>query len=221
MSSDEKLKQRFKATWSSAAITEQDNVEQISKILFGELNGPRRYYHGPEHISHCLSEFDRISDQLDSPLTVELAIWFHDFLYHTESGEDEHESADGFAELADSIIDPDLIGPVKTHIIATAHHGQLEEVDYDLGFLLDIDLASLGADWERFMSDGDNLRKEEPELSDHQYYYNKTCFFNLLEGLSRIYKSDFFYRAYEEQARDNLQRHRQWLQEKIPDLELP
>lgn len=221
MDTQESLRQRFKKTWSTAIVTGDDNSEEVCRLLFDELNGPRRYYHGPEHIRHCLSEYDQISNQCESPLAVELAIWFHDFIYHSESGEDERESADRFVELAAPSLQAELIPVVKMLIIATAHHGQIEEAESDLAFLLDIDLASLGADWDRFMADGDNLRKEEPDISDHQYYFNKTIFFNLLEGLDRIYKSDFFYRIYENNARNNLLRHRRWLEREMPDLELP
>lgn len=230
MQTQETLKQRFKATWSSAtrsaatrsaatrSSATDDNAESVCAALFDSLNGPKRYYHGPEHVRHCLLEFDRIADQLESTLAVELAIWFHDYIYHSESGEDEHESAAGFATLASSILDPELIATVRTLIIATAHHGQIEQADPELAFLLDVDLASLGGDWDQFMADGSALRKEEPELGDHQYYRNKIGFFNILEGLDRIYKSDFFHQMYEQSARSNLQRHRRWLEQEMPDI---
>lgn len=220
MYTQETLQQRFKATWMAAVNTRDTDADRACQVLFEHLNGEKRFYHGPQHVRQCLIEFDRVADQLEVPLAVELAVWFHDFIYHSESGHDERESAENFAVLAETSLPRDLIDAVSVLIIATEHRNEISAGNSDIDYLLDIDLSSLGAEWDKFMRDGSDLRKEQAELSDQEYYRNKTNFFDRLQQQDNIFKTTFFQQRYEKQARSNLLRHRAWLQEEMPEVNI-
>ena len=219
MSVQQEMRHRFKSTWSAAAVDGDDRAGTVCDELFEHLNGPRRYYHDATHVFRCLEELDLVAHRLESPLSLELAIWFHDYIYHSESGNDELESADGFAKMAADSFCQDMIDSVYKMIMATVNHAKdLTDQHLDVKYMVDIDLASFGKSWDVFMTDGAALRREESQQTDEEHYQGKINFMNCLVQRPQIYYTDFFRDRYEEIAHGNIARYRDWLADNHPNV---
>jgi len=70
--------------------------------------------------------------------------------------------------------------------------------------MVDIDLSSFGLPWPEFSQDSDNLRLEMSGLSDEDFHRKQSIFQQNLMERKRLFKSDYFYENYEQQARQNL-----------------
>ena len=195
---------RFQLLWRQCLLDQcVDNSAAIHQQLVDSYSEPQRVYHTLNHIEHCLTHFDRISAQLQNPVAVELAIWFHDVIYAPGGGDNEQLSADLFMEVTQDCFDDSLRNTVYQHIMATLHDGsQLE--NNDTKFMVDIDLSSFALPWPEFSRDSNNLRKEMSSLSDEDFYRKQFAFQQNLINQPRFFKSDYFYENYEDQARQNL-----------------
>jgi predicted metal-dependent HD superfamily phosphohydrolase len=115
---------------SSEKISKHQNidarVEMIGERVFGLLvsayTKPDRHYHNLNHIDRLLTTIDRFSD-LHNPISVDLAVWFHDFVYDPQSSDNEAQSAksaqDLLTNLGESIA---TIERVQQLIMATQGH---------------------------------------------------------------------------------------------------
>jgi len=195
---------RFQLLWRQCLLDQSaDNSAAIHQQLVDSYSEPQRVYHTLNHIEHCLTHFDRISAQLQNPVAVELAIWFHDVIYVPGGADNEQLSADLFMELTQDCFDDSLRNTVYQHIMATLHDGS--QIDNnDTKFMVDIDLSSFALPWPEFSRDSNNLRKEMSSLSDEDFYRKQFVFQQNLINQPRFFKSDYFYENYEDQARQNL-----------------
>ena len=65
----------------------------VYKDLRDRYSEGHRYYHNFDHVTNCLGHLDGVRGELDSPLELELALWFHDAIYKPISQNNEEESA--------------------------------------------------------------------------------------------------------------------------------
>jgi len=105
--------------------------------LVKSYSEPHRHYHTLDHLYACFRVLDAHFPEA-SP-SVQLALWFHDIVYDTHSGDNEERSGEiAIEELAK--IDLDL-PDVYDLILATKHHeAQGEEAQT----VVDVDLSILG-----------------------------------------------------------------------------
>ena len=183
-------------------------------LLEKAYNEPHRHYHTFNHIRACLDELSaaRMAMQtlvIDSN-AIELAIWFHDFVYDPCRDDNEHASAyRAFAFCASSRL-VRYARPVKQMILATAHMDARlvppTQRQFDTDLLLDIDLSVLGQPEGMFDRYETNIRKEYAWVPDAAF--NEMRIKVLESFLTRmvIYRTDFFRNRYESRARKNLMR---------------
>lgn len=186
-----------------------DNSLAVFRAVQKCYRQSHRHYHNDEHIDHCLDLLKDVEGQLADIDAVELAIWFHDVIYESGASDNEKRSADWFLELSAGRLREDLRQKVADLIMNTTHNSNPQSDDERI--LVDIDLSSFGLSWERFQEDGDNVRKEQPHLSDQEFYQKQMRFQESLLERARFYFSDYFHRRFEEKARKNLNRHLQLL----------
>jgi predicted metal-dependent HD superfamily phosphohydrolase len=195
-------KDRFTTLWSRNSELKNDSSKIWSDIV-NHYCEKHRYYHNTSHIQHCLAQLDLINDITDQDRdAIELAIWFHDIIYGNDNCNYEQLSAEYFSGTAKNILPAQTISRVSQFIIATSHTNIPEDIAEK--YMLDIDLSSFGSSWELYLIDSDNLRKEDIESTDSDYYTNKKIFLLYLITRERIFFSNFFYQLYEKNARNNI-----------------
>jgi len=155
-----------------------------------------RHYHNQRHIAECLGEFDAARHLVRQAEAVELALWFHDAVYHTRAGDNEERSAALAKQCLDEAGVSGLIsGAVVELVMATKSHQPGESAD--AGVMIDIDLSILGQTEAQ-------IRKEYRWVPGIIFGPKRA---EILEGFLRreqIYRTDWFYNKYEEQARRNI-----------------
>jgi len=194
---------RFCSLWLRQQPNLPDNSEAVYKQLVDAYNEPHRVYHSLRHIQSCLTVFDEISDLLDNPDAVELAIWFHDIIYKIDDKQSEQLSANFFMRLTDGLFTNECRDSVYQHIMATRHDCS-EITNKDTKLMVDIDLSSFGLPWADFITDSKNVRAEMGHLSDAQYNQKQMSFHQSLLNQPTFFNSDYFHEHYEDQARSNL-----------------
>ena len=200
-------RQRFEQLWSRCT---RNGSRQDAGALHGEVvayySEPHRRYHTPEHVEHCLDQFDEARDLMDSPDAVELAVWYHDVIYDVGASDNELMSARLFQERARGEFDDALIEQVYDLIMVTVHN-QVEPETPDQGYMVDIDLSSFGLPWDRFLRDSVAVREEFPHLSDAEFYPRQRHFLQSLLDREAFCYTDFFRGRHEERARSNISQY--------------
>ena len=195
---------RFQDLWRRCLVDGgRDDSASIHERLINSYCEPQRHYHTLVHIEHCLGMFDQCKSLVSNPDALEIAVWFHDVIFEPGRHDNEALSKELYLYLSIKAHAPELRELVGRLIMATLHDGNSLEDD-DARYMVDIDLSSFGLSWDEFLRDSDNLRLENPQLSDAEYYFNQGNFQNHLLGRERFYLSDFFSQRYESRARENL-----------------
>lgn len=188
---------------NEGSLNSATNAKQHFNILAEKYAEPVRHYHTLAHIYACLQHFDSIVASISKPVEIELAIWFHDAIYNPTSQTNEEDSA-LFARQFLTSIDcrTETIEAVAQHIVATKHPA--EPNSQDQAFLLDIDLAILGADSALYEKYEKWIRAEYQHVPIPLYRTGRKSLLHSFMAPSRIYRTDHFHALLEEQARANL-----------------
>ena len=202
---------RFQALWQRNLIAGvADDSNAIHQRLLGGYQESHRHYHSLDHIEHCLGMFDQCKALVENPDWLEIAIWFHDVILVCGRRDNEASSAQLYLELSAGAQTDTMRDTIHGLIMATLHDGSSLEYT-DSIYMVDIDLSSFGLPWEEFLRDSLALRAENPQLCDADYQLNQTGFQRGLLARDRFYLSDFFYTRFEQQARANLARYFDYL----------
>ena len=164
---------------------------------------PWRAYHNLGHIGHCLEEFAAVRKLANDPLSIEVAIWFHDVIYDTHGKDNEERSAD-FAEavLRKAGQPKSFTEAIRDLILATKH--QAQPAANDARLLVDIDLAILGQPLERYTEFEQQIRREYAWVSNPDFAAGRSAILNGFLNRERIFASPDFIQKYEQPARANL-----------------
>ncbi|MCX7101373.1 MAG: hypothetical protein NTX38_07735 [Methylobacter sp.] len=199
------LAERFRGLWTRN-LTLVDSMDAAE--VYGELkrlySQALRCYHDMSHLTTCLYEFDQVAGLIQMPDAVELALWFHDAIYLPGAMDNELQSAKLFSKCGQIAFAPEFVEKICRLILITMHKSPPQ--DYDESYIVDIDLASFGAEWSIFLQDSQNVRKEQLHLPDSVYYLSHAKFLKILLDRHQIFHTDFFRSRYEESARRNIER---------------
>ncbi|MGR9044779.1 MAG: HD domain-containing protein [Gammaproteobacteria bacterium] len=199
------LRKRFLELWrrcSSPCST--DNANVVYQDILTRYGTPDRYYHDLNHLSHCLDQLDLVACLIPQADKMEMALWFHDAVYKPGDPNNEKKSAALFLAQAEGCFSEDFKHAVEQLILITEHRSSPKNEDER--YVVDIDLSSFGSDWNHFLEDSGNLRKERIDVSDQAYFQTHTRFLKYLLARDRIFYTDFFYIRYERIARENIYR---------------
>ncbi|MBK8092898.1 MAG: hypothetical protein IPK32_13165 [Verrucomicrobiaceae bacterium] len=162
---------------------------------------PQRAYHALQHLAECLGWLDRVQEEVQMPNrdAVELALWFHDAVYDPRAADNEERSA----EMACECLDATLANEVRRMILVTRTHRA--ECEDEL-WMVDIDLAILGAERSRFDEFERQIRAEYAWVPEALYREKRA---EILRGFlerGKLFQTAFFRERLEDRARENLRR---------------
>ena len=164
---------------------------------------PHRAYHTWHHIEDMLGRFAAIADGLRDRETFELAILFHDAVYDPKASDNEEQSAILMRERLAGRMAPAALDAIEALIMATKTHQP--GVHPDAPYLIDIDLAILGAEPADFDAYDAAIRKEYAHVPHDAYRAGRTRVLQSFLDRERIFLTAAF-APLEARARGNLER---------------
>lgn len=179
-------------------------IEDLWKEIEQHYSTSSRPYHNLKHLEFMLKLALQYRDQIKDPDSLMFAIFYHDFIYEVGNKNNEQKSADMASErLAQLGLSDEKIKRVSQQVVATRHHQT--NGDSDTRFLLDSDLAVLGAEAKAYQEYARNIQKEYSRYTGFLYRRGRQKVLQYFLDRERIFHTDDFHRKYEQQARHNLQ----------------
>jgi predicted metal-dependent HD superfamily phosphohydrolase len=111
-----------------------------SNSLIKAYSEPQRHYHTASHISSMLQLFQAQRHLITNPIVLQLAIYFHDWVYDPKAHDNELQSISVFKAFAAQLnLDGSLIETASHYIEATITHSLKagDDGDEDLKLFLD------------------------------------------------------------------------------------
>lgn len=193
------------------------NTDHIFYDLFRVYSEPGRFYHNFNHILDCLSCLQEVQSVLDNQDQVEMALWFHDYVYCIGAKDNEEKSANFAYQTCRELGLSDMFGQkVADLIIATKHSSTCLDLDIDTQTILDIDLISLGSRPSKFKKYCQAIREEYKNIPEQDYLNGRLDI--LWAFLARLpYQTEFFIKNYEKSAVNNIRKEIKRLEKKLKD----
>lgn len=189
--------------WQELGATTVD--AGLYERLMACWNESHRRYHTTQHLRECLQHFAEVGDQAQHPAEVELALWFHDAFYDPRREDNELLSADWARQSVQQAGLPPEVGD-RVHALVMATQHDAVPADPDAQLLVDIDLAILGAEPDRFDEFDQQVRAEYTHVPDESFRVGRARILNSFLARPRLYSTPHFYAALEQRARANLRR---------------
>lgn len=188
--------------------------EHLKNELWTEIqhhySSPRRHYHTLHHLENLLIQMMEVKSEIQHWDTILFTLFYHDIIYSATSSNNEEKSAELAEKRMKQLnISTESINNCKSQILATKSHQQ--SLDNDTNYFTDADLSVLGQDWETYSQYFKNVRKEYDIYPDLIYNSGRKKVLNHFLSMERIYKTDFFHRKFEIQAKENLKNELKFL----------
>ena len=190
-------------------ISQYTNDTDLRQKLWLEIeknySGKKRHYHNLKHLENLLAELTELKTVVNNWDAIVFAIFYHDVIYKAHRKDNEEQSALlANTHLQQLNCQAALIDQVNKLILATKSH-QLSD-DADVNLFTDADLSILGKDWETYNTYCSNVRKEYAIYPDLLYKPGRKSALQHFLSMNRIFKTDHFYKKYEESAKNNMER---------------
>lgn len=191
---------RWQTTWGALGARSDEDLFHRLIQCYSESH---RKYHTTRHLEECFAHLDQVCSLTERTGEVELAIWFHDAIYDTHRSDNEVKSADwAKASAIAAGLKSEEPARISELIMATRHNVIPEGADAKV--LVDIDLAILGAESDRFEEYELQVREEYSWAPELLYRGGRRKILKEFTDREWIYSTDYFRAAYEERARENI-----------------
>jgi len=193
----ERILEHLECVYASLRAGQPENVATLMRYC-----EPHRHYHTLTHLREGADLLDEVVGLSEASMGLYFAWLYHDAVYDTRASNNEQESA----RLATSVImacrwPMEFASEVYNLIIATKSH---QPVTLAQAFMVDVDLAILGATTPRFEEYEQGIRSEYSWVPEDIYRVKRA---EILEGfLNRpeIYHTMHFRQRFELVANYNL-----------------
>lgn len=164
-----------------------------------------RYYHTLVHIQQVLDTVDQLRPFSLNFAAIQLATWFHDVIYDSQSQDNEEKSAE-YAQVSLNFLNlpSPIIAQVKSLILSTKTHQALS-TDRDSQILLDADLAILGSAEANYQAYAQAIRLEYAWVPEADYRKARKQVLEKFLQRESIYFTPQLSATLEAKARQNLQ----------------
>jgi predicted metal-dependent HD superfamily phosphohydrolase len=183
--------------------------ENLAIEIWNEIeisySGKKRCYHTLTHLENLLHQLLAVKNYIQHWDTILFTLYYHDSVYNALQSDNEEKSA-RLAEqrMTRMAIPAEIITDCKAQILATKKH--LDNTDTDTNYFTDADLSVLGTDWGSYSTYYKNIRKEYAVYPDLVYNPGRRKVLNHFLAMERIFKTNYFYTKFEQQAKENLQK---------------
>lgn len=171
--------------------------------IFTKYSEPKRHYHTIAHLEAMLGNLYEVKSLITDYDTTLFAVFYHDIIYKASSNTNEADSAKiAIQRLAEIGYPGDKITKCANMILATKTHETT--ADIDTNYLLDADLAILGSTPYDYQKYTEQIREEYTIYPDFMYTSGRKKALQHFLQMEKIYKTTYFLKKYENQARINI-----------------
>jgi len=164
-----------------------------------------RHYHTLKHLDNLLQQLTEVKPDIKHWDTILFTLYYHDIVYNAAKSDNEEKSAELAVKRMNLVsASPEVIERCKNQILATKQH--VENADPDTNYFLDADLSILGQPWEVYADYYKNVRKEYSIYPALIYNPGRKKVLRHFLTMDRIFKTDHFFRKFDQPARQNLQK---------------
>lgn len=179
--------------------------------IFTKYSEPKRQYHTTDHLEAMLIDLKQIKDKIIDWDTTLFAVFYHDSIYKASSSTNEGDSAKlAMKRLSEISYPSEKAAKCANMILATKSHELSEDVDTN--YLVDTDLAILGKNPEDYQRYTEQIREEYTIYPDFMYTSGRKKALQHFLQMETIYKTEYFQKKYEQQARVNISNELEELQ---------
>ncbi|MFD5323746.1 hypothetical protein [Streptomyces sp. NPDC127092] len=220
---EQELLQRWTATLLAArAGREGPDPLPYGRNLLSRWTEPQRRYHTAHHLRAVLDRIDELSEKGGEGGELELvrlAAWFHDAVYRPDRSENEERSA-ALAEKAlhEAGLTAHEVAEVARLVRLTTTHDPAPG-DLNGETLCDADLAILASDPDTYRGYTAAVREEYAFVPEPAFREGRAAILRQLLALPRLFRTPYGAAAWEEQARENLERELAELEAPAPDAQ--
>lgn len=205
------LENRFK-NLVSLYTTDSEFISRLWEQLYSRYTEKHRTYHNLQHLKELFGYYDTYKDKLLQPNLVAFSIFYHDIIYNIWKKDNEEKSAKVALQSLATIVSAPELAIINEQIIATKTH---EGNTNDTKFLLDFDLAILGQSTAVYQQYAKLIRAEYKLVPDFLYKKGRIKVLQHFIAKPFIYKTVIFKSSYEQNAKNNLQKELNLLQDGI------
>ena len=171
--------------------------------IFTKYSDSKRQYHTIDHFEAIIVDLTEVKDKIEDWDTTLLAVFYHDIIYKASSSTNEGDSAKlAMQKLSEIGYPAEKIAKCANLILATKLH-ELSE-DNDTNYLIDADLAILGRGQYEYQKYTEQIREEYSIYPDFMYNNGRKKALQHFLQMDAIYKTEYFSKKYEKQARLNI-----------------
>lgn len=178
----------------------EDQINNFWNELDKNYTNRNRHYHNWQHIQQMISLWEVHKLELENPVEVLLAIFYHDVIYKVTRKDNEAKSASMALNHLENLKNLDS-EKIKNLILATQFH--IAKTN-DEKWLVDFDLHILGGHWEDYRLYAQNVRKEYRIYPDFLYQPGRKKALKHFLEKEFIFQTKEFREKYEENARKNI-----------------
>lgn len=190
-------------------LSQREIADRHYEELVKAYSDKKRFYHNLNHLRDLYQWYEAYHDEIRSPQVFEFAIWYHDFIYKIlHANVNERLSArKARLQLQQLELDTEKIRQVEALILDTRFH-QIEASAGlpDAPWFLDMDLAILGAEAERYDIYRQQIRQEYWVVPASVFKIGRVRNLRRLLDRERIFHTAVFYEKLEGRARENIKR---------------
>lgn len=182
---------------------------RASMSIFDDLqtcySSSDRHYHNLDHIHAVLTTLAELEGTNETP-TLLLAAWFHDAIYDSRANDNEERSA-AFVrcKLQPLGVASSMLVEIERLILLTKCHST-SPVDHPGQFLIDADLAILGANELEYDAYAQAIHREYAWVSELEYLRGRREVLERFLQRPRIFATEEMFALKETSARQNIQR---------------
>ncbi len=197
-----------------ALVSQYPSGELNAEMLWIEIENAysqrKRHYHTLSHLLNLYDQLRSCKHLIKDWNVILFSLYYHDIVYNASKRNNEEKSA-ALAEKQLQLIGvpQEQVAKCVEKILATKSHQPGTDSDTDL--FTDADLSVLGMDWKIYHDYFEQVRKEYSIYPDLLYKPGRKKVLEHFLTMERIFKSDFFFEKYEQQARINLAKEIQLL----------
>ena len=208
-SSNDDMKNQFLQLFSNYSTQKQYALECWQEIE-QHYSSFGRYYHTLEHLEMMFKELNSVQSHIQNVDSIRFSIYYHDIIYNPLRKNNEERSA----LVLEKRLTKTSFNRIKVsmaQILATKQHNHSS--DADTNYLLDMDLSILGKPTNEYEEYTKLVRKEYFMYPDFLYRKGRRKVLNYFLNKPLIFKTDVLNNKYESQARVNLRKELDTLNE--------